>query len=54
MRGNEAYVECRVLRMELPGRRRKGRPKRRFVDEVRTDMEELGLTEEDVQDYPRW
>ena len=28
----------RMLRMELPGKRNRGRPKRRFVDAVREDM----------------
>ena len=33
--------------MELPGRRSRGRPKRRFMDE---DMKLVGVREEDAQD----
>ena len=35
--------------MELPGRRKKRRPKRRFLDAVE-DMQLLGVTEEDAED----
>ena len=28
-----------MLEMELPGRRRRGRPKKRFMDAVREDMQ---------------
>ena len=54
MRTEAAYVAQKVLRMELSGKRKKGRPNRRFMDGVTTDMEELGLTEEDVEDRVMW
>jgi len=31
------------MEMELPGRRKKGRPKRRFMDVVK-DMQRVGVT----------
>ena len=37
-RENNGYIARRVLRMELPGKRKRGRPKRRFMDAVREDM----------------
>lgn len=37
-----------ILGFELPGRRPRGRPKRRFVDVVREDMKEVGAREEDI------
>ena len=40
--------------MEVPGKRRRGRPKRRWLDSTRNDLSERGLSEEDAQDRPRW
>ena len=40
--------------MEVPGERRRGRPKRRWLDSIRNDLSERGLSEEDAQDRPRW
>ncbi|KAI5623886.1 hypothetical protein C0J50_16567 [Silurus asotus] len=34
------YIGRRMLRMEPPGRRKRGRPRRRFMDVVREDMQE--------------
>ncbi|KAI5085738.1 hypothetical protein C0J45_24215, partial [Silurus meridionalis] len=44
------YIGRRMLRMELPGRRKRGRPKRRFMDVVREDMQVVGVKEADVED----
>ena len=38
----------KVLGMELPGRRKRGRPRRRYMDVVREDMEAVGVTGADV------
>ena len=43
-----------MLRMELPGKRKRGRPKRRFMDGVREDMAEVEVTEEDAEDRNNW
>ena len=37
MRRDEEYMEKRVVRMDAEGRRRKGRPKRRWIDTVNVD-----------------
>ena len=42
------------MRLELPGRRSRGRPKRRFVDAVKEDMKLVGVREEDAGDRVRW
>ena len=43
-----------MLRMELPGKRKRGRPKRRFMDVVKEDMAEVEVTEEDTVDRRNW
>ena len=50
----DEYVGKRVMGMEVPGKRRRGRPKRRWLDNIRNDLSERGLSEEDAQDRPRW
>ena len=35
---NDGYIRRRMLRMELPGRRKWGRPKRWFMGAAREDM----------------
>ena len=42
------------LRMELPAKRKQGRPKRRFVDVVKEDMAEVEVTDEDTEDRINW
>ena len=43
-----------MLRMELPGKRKRGRQKRRFMDVVKEDMAEVEVTEEDTVDRRNW
>ena len=40
--------------MELPRKRKRGRPKRRFMDVVKEDMAEVEVTEEDAEDRRNW
>ena len=49
-RKDDGYIGRRMLRMELPGKRKRGRPKRRFMDVVKEDMAEVEVTEEDTVD----
>ena len=44
----------RVMGMEVEGVRGRGRPKRRWMECVREDMERKGLTEEDALDRVEW
>ncbi|KAI5104704.1 hypothetical protein C0J45_6330, partial [Silurus meridionalis] len=48
------YISRRMLRMETPGRRERGRPKRRFMNMVREDMQVVGLKEANVEDRGEW
>ena len=40
--------------MELTGRRSRGRPRRRFMDAVKEDMESFGVRKEDAEERDRW
>ncbi|KAI5093161.1 hypothetical protein C0J45_17552, partial [Silurus meridionalis] len=42
-RRDMGYISRRMLRMETPGRRKRGRPRRRFMDVVREDMQVVGV-----------
>ena len=52
--------ERRILRgkkemeMAVPGRRKRGRPRRRWMDLVREDMERVGAREGDEVDRLKW
>ena len=38
MRRDQEYVGRKMMEMELPGKMKRGRPKRRFLDAVKEDM----------------
>ena len=44
------YVGKRVM----PGKRKRGRPKRRWLDNTRNDLSERELSGEDAQDLAKW
>ena len=48
------YIGRRLMKMEVPGRRKRGRPKRRFRDVVKEDMQVVGVSEQDAEDRNRW
>ncbi|KAI5627659.1 hypothetical protein C0J50_8434, partial [Silurus asotus] len=48
------YIGRRMLRMEPPGRRKRGRPRRRFMDVVREYMQVVGVKEAVVEDRVVW
>ncbi|KAF7688951.1 hypothetical protein HF521_013758, partial [Silurus meridionalis] len=49
-RRDMGYISRRMLRMETPGRRKRGRTRRRFMDVVRENMQVDGLKGADVKD----
>ena len=53
-RKDDGYIGRRMLRMELPGNMKRGRPKRRFMNVVKEDMAEVEVTEEDTEDRNNW
>ncbi|KAK3570507.1 hypothetical protein QTP86_020082 [Hemibagrus guttatus] len=53
-RRESEYIGRRMLDMELPGRRQRGRPKRRYMDGINEDMKLVGANVEDAEDRDRW
>ena len=53
-RKDDGYIGRRVRMMELPGKRKRGRPKGRFMDVVKEDMAEVEVTEEDTEARNNW
>ena len=51
---DDGFIERRMLMMELPGKRKRGRSKRRFMDVVKEDTAEVEVTEEDTEVRNNW
>ena len=49
MRRYQEYVGRKIMEMELPGKRKRRTPKRRFLDLVKDDIENAGARETDVE-----
>ena len=54
MRREEHYVGRRAMVMKVQGRRKRGRPKRRWLDKVKDDIKEKGLSADDVYGRATW
>ena len=48
MRREKHYVGMRAMVMKVQGRRKRGRPKRRWLDRVKDDIKENGLSADHV------
>ena len=49
-RREEGYVGKRMIEMAVPGRRKRGRPRRRWMNLAREDLERVGAEEGDEVD----
>ena len=54
MRTDEHYVGRREMEMKVQGRRKRGRPKKRWWDNVKDDIKEKGLLADEVYDGAMW
>ena len=54
LRREDEHVGKRVMGMEVPGKRRRGRPMRMWLDNIRNNLSERKFSWEDVQDRARW
>ena len=48
------YVGRRAMEMKVQGRRKIGRTKRRWLDKLKDDIKEKGLSADDVYDCATW
>ena len=54
MRRDQEYVGRKMMEMELPEKKRRGRPKRRFLDVVKEDMGKVGAKDTHIEDRKMW
>ena len=54
MRMEEDHVVRRVMTKAIPGKRKRGRPKTRWKDVCKSDMQTVGLGEGDEGDRAYW
>ena len=54
MRREEHYVGRRAMEMKVQTRRKRGRPKRRWLDKIKDDIKEKGLSADHVYDSATW
>ena len=52
-RSEESYLGRRVMEFEIPGKRTRGRPQRRWNDNIK-DMQKANVSEEEAKDRLRW
>ena len=45
---------CHMMVMKVQGRRKRGKPKRRWFDKVKDNIKEKGLSADDVYDRATW
>ena len=50
MRRDQEYIGRKMMEMGLPGKRKRGRPKRIFLNLMKENMGEVGAREMDVED----
>ena len=53
-RSHENSVAKTAMRLDLPGKRPRGRPKMRWMDRINQDMKDMQVAPEDTTDRNRW
>ena len=54
MTREEHYVGRRAMEMKVQGRRKRGRPMRRWLYKVKDDIKVKGLSDDEVYDRATW
>ena len=54
MRREEQYIGRSAMEMKVQGRRKRGRPKRRWLDKVKDDIKENGVSADEVSGRATW
>ena len=54
LKRDQEYVGRKMMEIEIPEKRKRGRPKKRFLDVVKEDTGEVGAKETDVEDRKMW
>ena len=54
LRQERNHIYAKSLRLEVSGRRSRGRPKKRWRDNIQGDMKKYELTEDMAQDRKYW
>ena len=54
MRRDQEYMGRKVMEIELSGKKKRLRLKRRFLDVVKKDMGKVGVREKDIQNRTLW
>ena len=54
LRREDEFLGNRVMGMEVPGKRRRGRPTRRWLDSIRNHLYERELSGEGAQNREKW
>ena len=54
LRRDEYHVTRKSMDLRVEGKRKRGRPQRRWMDCLKEDLEERELTEHDAADRQRW
>ena len=52
-RREESYIGRRMIKIEILGKRTRGRPQRRWNDNIKEDMKKAGVREEEAEDRVR-
>ena len=53
-RREESYLSRRVMEFEIPGKRTRGRPRRRWTDNIKEDVKKANVSGEEAKDRLRW
>ena len=53
-RREESYIGRRMMKIEIPGKRTRGRPRRQWNDNIKEDIKKPDVSEEEAEDRVKW